>query len=420
MTGFDYKVRYEATDIYPKGDPQMLLSIWEINLPILIWRNLSVNYEKAEKLTLLKKFILESAIQMEVFTASDIEEITSIPDHAIKRILIFMKRIGLLTQLQDGQYSPIKEKVTQSLSEDAYKISEPKSVPFIYLPETDDLIICESSMNVQLASFDRLKPALSYPIDVNISKNTVHDFVNERIKARQVINLPDEVISVVMPSQSSKISNPCSAFHCNGYIKHDPQNNRQFAELRIYDAGLRQRTPLTLRIDWPSKLISKWTDISDKALSNDYTPALSKAIGLEKKMLRSQPKREGINLYISLDSNEAEEVYAKHSLAEPLGIVIQVEDFARFEFAVFMTPDDKEAANVFITDTIIQSILHVPLEEICLEQIHKVANDTLAQFNLAEVNIDKTVENVLKRMWSIGHYKEIYKLREKEDFLAYA
>ena len=107
-------------------------------LPALLWLSVPVVREVEEELTVIDRFILESALLMTPVTADDIAEVTGVPRDAVGRIAGRLLRLGLLEP--EGIGFAAAESATTALNQASVPQRQVTRLAFLYLPQGDDLI----------------------------------------------------------------------------------------------------------------------------------------------------------------------------------------------------------------------------------------------------------------------------------------
>ena len=328
-------------------------------------------------------------------------------------------RARLLAPTPDNSYTPLGNNAKEALKAGTYTIIEPQKTSFIYLPETDDLMMLEGYSAHFIVPLSRLTPACQYPIDEALQSQSIDAFINERMGNRNIISLADKAVDVVSRSKGYSFYKACPAYRCRASLIEDTKDYQKYAQLKLYDAHSYQTEPFSLKLIAPANAVSYWMDFADHAFSSWSMKSFSEAIGLTGDLYRGSIRRVRTTVHIPLTAEEAIKIRDMRSLSEPFGLMAVFDDHTILDFAAQLQPEGTEAEKVFMTDFIIDRIRRLSPDTLCKDKIMQISAEIMEQKGISGISPETLAEDVLDRLWSRRDFGLIYRLRESEDFLTY-
>lgn len=172
-------------------DPPTLRVSWA-RLPVLWWRDVPVVQLEPVELNELDVFVVEAAARLGQLPASTFTELTGLHE------LVFTtlgRRLQAL-ELVEWQHEALVPtgNSAPALTEATAERRTTTTLDFLYLPDTDDLLVIEEG----LSDFERTDPKVAgvAPVSTELHQLTLREFLATRIKDRRVANLPPSVVEL--------------------------------------------------------------------------------------------------------------------------------------------------------------------------------------------------------------------------------
>lgn len=412
---------FERTDTLPDKDKNIYLSVHEVHIPILVFYGIMLQYEKKEKLSLMEKFILEAALEIPSIQSIDIETVTSIPSHSIQRILLFFSRIGILQTEDNKMFAPSYNRIQNILKTGEYGMPYSKRSAFIYLPLSDDLIYAYDQQSpTRFADLFRFGTSqCSFPMPSALAEVPIHKFIDDRIKQRHIVNLPDQAVGVNLSEYKEdfkRIKQMAPIHKCKARILKRPDDLFE-GIIYVYDSHEKRTEPFTLKLSGSEQVITDWMGIANNICENCNHEMLKSVFGLSSTDAARHIHRDGTLLSLEVDLKSARLLSMDSLLMEKIGLLAYYkEDLITFHFAVNLNPDGLDAMLLFAVDEIVRKLLLTPLEHITIKILDPLILETIEKKGLTELVIEDMKKTVIERLWNLHHYIVIYKLREHRDF----
>jgi hypothetical protein len=335
-------------------------------------------------LAVVERFVIEAALDLGEITAEDVAEVTGLPPDLSARIVARAAAVGVLELAVDGTYRPVPEAAADALTRAELREFHRAQLTFMYLAGTDELLALDSAP----PRLDRLAPVHQAPLRGGLAGSDIAGFLNARITAGTVMDLPDWVYDAVPCDE--RIPETCPAYRCRGRLKEggvvldllDAEADQRRIRLPRATPGLREW--LTSAADSLDGAFDRWDEPPPQRLSRF---AFGLPGGLSRKVM---------------DSGLA--------LTRDVGLCIQDEEVTA-RVAVSLVPEDDEARATFALDHAVSAVLAVRLEE--LE--HRKLAETAAAAGV-EYGHAPAVDTILDEIWRRRHFFQIYLLRASDDF----
>lgn len=407
----------EISNIVPNVAENVLISAKNIILPIYILSDIRVQCERLEELTVLKRIILEAALEMESLESSDIEEITGISAAIAGRQLAILERAHLLETYDHRTYAPIRDKVISSIESQAYPVRYQRNLSFIYLPDTDDLLAFDVNLGgLHFRNILKMKSHLKYPSPFP-NETDLNVFVNKKIKEGDIANLPNDVMEVSKTPRKKKVPGECPAYLCKGTLEE--KDGGRVITIDILD---KDEIADTCQIVLPEAkyFMAKWEHVigllDEATFHNQLWNLLDLENDEQKKLTRNN-----CNFNIELNNNDLRQVMEKYltqdrTLAEPFGLLIITDDGTKYEFKAQFSPSDEEGQKEFAFSEMIRDIQRQKLLDLNWDNMRCICHAVSEKYCMNETAPDNLAMLINGRLWHQKRYSIIYKLRESEDF----
>jgi hypothetical protein len=236
-----------------------------------------------------------------------------------------------------------------------------------------------------------------------------------------IAGLPEGVVAIHIPpddaEESGSHSDCCPAFSCCGTVQG--HGKELVARLTVYGKAQRHnakesRELESARLDLKGAegVVQTWTDLSAAFQATQHRQCALQAIAGEG-LPGVGVERVGPTVWrFVLDEQAARQIaLRKHSLVNPTAIAISSEE-AIVEVYVHFYPADDNAARFFAVDWVVcrldESGHAAKTPELAL-----LLQEAMKEYRLAQP-IDFPM--VRERLWGLGYYRLLYRLRQQEDF----
>ena len=409
---------FEISNTVPHMYSNALISVQKSLIPIYILNDIRVQCERAEELTILKRIILESALELGVIEPSDIEEITGLPAHVAKRQLTILERVHLFETNDHSIYIPIRDMVIRALESHAYPVRYQRNLPFIYLPETDDLLAVDAKQRGLFFRDILKKSYCKYPFPPFPNDTLdLNAFVDKKIKEADIGNLPKDVIGVYNTQKEKKFPADCPAYLCSGTVEE--MDGGRIVTIEIMDKNEFDQT-YQIVLQGAIKLLSKWNTVMQLIGEPHCQNQIWGKLGLE---CDTEKKIAQVNSTIDIELNNEDlrhimenQTIADRTLAEPFGLLVTAEDNTIFEFRAQFSPADEEAQKEFAFSEIIRDIQRLKLTALNRSTVRSICNEVSQKYAMDDTTADALDVIINERLWFQKRYNITYRLRECEDF----
>ncbi|GDY30095.1 hypothetical protein [Gandjariella thermophila] len=394
----------------PEGPPALRIS-W-VRLPMLWWRKVSVVEVDQVKLDPVDRFMVEAATKLGRLDAATFEDLTGLPELAFTALGRRLCTIDLLAP-RDGDFVAGGD-AARALDEGTVSQRRSTALDFLYLPETDDLLVVEDT----LADFERDGPAPFgvAPIPAELHGTTLHGLLSGRIGERRVANLPasvvaldprgtpDEPINSIAGGNLRPSVPVCPAVEGTATVLLDQERPQATLTVTWHRRGEDADAPSTVDISGAEGLIESWRRIAERPGEPEHRAAAVRALtGVALPADALRPAGPGC-FSLALTGRYAQAVTRQGALPRRVGLEIRAEQVHLLGTVEF-TPADDEAERIFALEEFVGRLAERPAGAV----------DVVA----AEPETVREVggpQAVWRRAWQLGHRRMVHALREAEDF----
>lgn len=375
----------------------------EALLPVLLWPSVPVVREVEERLTIIDRFVMESAELVAAVTAADITEVTGMPPDAVDRIAGRLVTLGLLVPDGPGYTTTDAAAETLALDRPAVKKPQETRLTFLYLPQGDDLIAYqEGPRRTEPPALHRTDPTGPFPLPPDIAGQSRAGYLRERIAAGRVVGLPEGIIDVVDDEQVMPLG--CPVYRCTGAVV----GIGAATELRLRTIGGKKRQQVNCTIAGAAGQGGYW---SAQAGWVEAAVAGWTATGGTVQPVRMEPARWAL----TMDGPAATAAAgAGIDLSQPAGLSMRSEVCVTYVDVSFH-PADRAARRVLALQDALLRITSQVADNLDEDTVSDAASAARAAYDLDEV--DLTDDDVRDRLWLERHYLHVYGLRR--DFAGY-
>jgi hypothetical protein len=383
------------------------------------WPGVTVQKKVNSPLTDLERFVLECAITLETLTPEHLETVTGLPRDLLPPLARRLANEGALAK-EGHRYTIRPERAAAVLEAQAVtkRINAKRS--FIYLPGTDDIIALtpqDSRTMNDLERFEEYRPSAA-PAPPGLDEVTRSELLGYRIRQGSVYGLGDEIIDVGDPSRTDDLIFPdgtCSAYLCSALVSRvDDQDLTVLTfhptrSVRPSETG--PRLPLRIELPGPTKLGKAWLALADAPSTPLYHRALWRALAPGANVIAQAPSRLAVGKWrFRVDGLAAEAlVAARQNLSVEAAVDLKTDD-ATIELAVRFATRDQHAERLQALDQAISNAHNDSDNPAPLRRL-------LAQSLPADARMPQmtTTDDVLARVWALGHYQLAYAFTEPQD-----
>lgn len=399
-------------------DPPTLRVSWA-ELPVLWWRDVPVVQLEPVELNELDMFVVEAAARLGRLSSSTFTDLTGLHDLVFTTLGRRLKTLELVNWQQGTLVST--ESSAPALTEATAERRTTTTLDFLYLPDTDDLLVVDGG----LSDFERYEPRLAglAPVPTALHGVTLREFLSSRIDERRVANLPPAVVGLaalddadepVTAMAGAKPSPPvpvAPAIEVAATIVLDDERSRTVLEVTPRSdrggAARRGRDPdqaVTLDISGAAGCVDAWRRIEERLSWREHRAAAIEALTpIPLGYTTLQPDGPG-RWSVAITGPRAEDLAKDGALTRPLGLEIR-EEHAHLRTVVRFAPADAAAELLFARDTLIQQILGSPKDVVGVLDIHADIVEEVGGHDI-----------VRDRAWDLGHHWVVHAMRERQDF----
>jgi hypothetical protein len=404
-------IEFRRVDDAPPDGPPTLRIGW-LRLPMLWWRKVSVVMADEVRLDPVDMFMVETATRLGRLDAPTFEELTGLSERAFTALGRRLRTLDLL-EWRDGAFVAGGDSA-RVLDEATVTRRRTTTLDFLYLPETDDLLVVDGAP----AGFAGGAPATFgvAPIPAELRGTTLHGLLSTRIGERRVANLPDSVVALDTEGTGDEPINSiaggslqpavpvCPAIEGTATVLLEGERPTATLAVGCHGRGEDADAPSTIDVSGASGLLESWRRIADRPGEAEHRAAAVRAlagVALPADTLRpAGPAR----WTLALTGDAARAVAGKGPLPHRVGLEIRAEQ-VHVLGAVEFSPADAEAERVFALEKFVGRLAERPAGAV----------DTVE----AEPETVRDVGGlpaVWRRAWQLGHRRMVQALREREDF----
>lgn len=437
MTG---PIRLRRIDA-PPLPPGAVLRVQHTLLPLLWWRGVPVLREISLELTVFERYLLEMALDLDTLSDADLEEVLDLPYGFLNRGVWRLIAAGALHR-EGTAYRVVPAVARKLLEARVLPRRVHSTADFVLLPRTGDLLALAPGRGSWLAEADRQRrrlPTLTAPAPADLWYRGRAEYLAERVRQSDVDGSDSGIAEVLVPEHDDDLLPPiqlpqtgpaaaeagsavaprgCRAYRCEALVSATAAGLTVDATLMGGPADADQFT-LTADLTGADNLVQGWLRQLDTLDSESSRDTAWRAIN-QADCGYQRAERTGPSSWVYyVDSVTARAIAATgQSLVEPAGIEV-ANDQAILEAHVRLAPADALAEALFARDLAIASLVVAadPVAQIgvaCAEAVSGLAADGGAQD--PAVRAAFAAAAVRERIWQLGLFRLVYRLRGPEDF----
>jgi hypothetical protein len=404
---------YRRVDEAPPVDRPCLHVSWA-RLAILWWRDVPVVTAESVELNELDKFVVSAVGRLGHLHSQAFEEFTGLPPLVFNGLARRLHSLGLL-EWRDGVLRR-SDPPGRSEPDGTASRSGTATLDFLYLPETDDLVVVDTG----LADWEKAAPAPvgAAPLPEALHGTTVRTLLQKKIERREVLNLPKRVIMLAdgddealteMAGASPQPAVPvCPVFRCAATVVLDRLGPAIQLDVKGDVPGGRsgeQEVRVTLDLSGAVGLVELWSrGVTEFADNPDETATAMQALGLVESPWPAVRWDEDGNRLLAVDGRQADILAPSALLTRPIGLEVR-QRHAHVTVALQLEPADERAGRMIKLDSILQELL----------QKHSTPgwDPGLRDLDASDVG---GVTALRARAWHLKYYTLVHAIREAEDF----
>ncbi|WP_433232661.1 hypothetical protein ACQP2H_11635 [Micromonospora sp. CA-248260] len=372
----------------------------EALVPMLFWTSVPVVRLVYEELTVVDRLVVESAIMLAPMRPEDVAEVTGIPAEVVTRIAERLTGLGLL-DVDGGGYRAVAEVAGAALARLTVPEYRTVTMTFLFLPHTGDLVAYSpGSRGTTPPPLHRGAPAEHAPMPGGVSDFT--DLLRSRIRARDVIGLPDDIVDAVEPAEPMRIEADCPAYRCSGWISGAGVARKLV--LKVRESG--GKAPVSLPLDGATRQAAEWTALADQAAhAGSAWVDSGGTVTVE---------REGpLDWVYRLDAAAAEAAGSELPLTPTVGLEIRTETCV-LGVNVRLIAAEPAARRVFARHDAVRRLRNPGPGSLDPDALRGAIEQARAAYELAADDV--TEDDVVDLLWTSGHWPQVYALRRDRDF----
>lgn len=295
------------------------------------------------------------------------------------------------------------------------------TLDFLYLPDTDDLLVVGEG----LGAFERADPKLAglAPVPSELHGLMLRQFLAGRIEERRVGNLPPAVIELATldggdePVTAMAGARPepqvpvAPVIEVAATVVLDEDRPRAVLEvpLRSDRQGGSKRgrgpgQPVTLDVSSAVGCIDSWREIAERVGRRENRAAAIEAVAPGPMGYAVLEPDGPARWLLAVNGAQAEALAEDGPLTRPLGLEVR-EEHAHVRTVVRFAPADAAAEQLLARDTLIQQTLGAPKDIVGLLERQADLLDAVGGHDA-----------VRDRAWELGHHWVVHAMRERRDF----
>jgi hypothetical protein len=421
--GTEYRLRVRAATGSPRSTGTEL-ELPRAYVPMFLWPSVPVLIRREQRLNLIERFALQAAQELGAVTATELADLTGLPERAVGPLLRHLLATGVLEASEPGSYAPTSE-VALVLQEEAVILVGEAVRDFAYFPVSDELLVLDVTRALRRRLFhQRMRPVLTMPVAPPLCDEPPCAIVNRHLDAGTALGRPPTLLRALEPERPEPIGDLCPVFEASPVLcRQDEENKRHRVELTFRAPAVAGEAgdPWAVKAHFAGVdgLTDGWRRLADLTRHPEVVPLLWQALAgpeaaLDRTELAKLAVEEIQSSRYALSLPEAA-ARALQQHAGPLGQEEWVrleEDLATVLIGLELRPADDAAAALFALDDAASLLDGDPSPG------YRAAIDTAARrFGLSSgADHAPTPEQVRDRMWELKYYQAVYALREKEDF----
>jgi hypothetical protein len=411
----------------PKRPADVELELTRAYVPMFRWPSLPVLTQHRQRINLIERFALQAATQLGSVTASELTDLTALPQRAIGPLLRRLVLAGALElyAADPDWYAPAEE-AYRILADDEGTVDVLAETvrDFVYLPESDDLfVLTDATARWRADLFSRkLRPVMQMPVEPPLSDWLPSQVVNWHLTANPAHWGSADLVGALERPDEEPVGDLCPVFEAGPVLCRGNRISFTFRgparSGRKVDAELPARGELAgpwrrlaAMAQEPDVLLLLWQAAAGP--DNPLDPAELKKITIEE--LRSPRYAMWLPEAAVLKLRQRTLHQRPVPLSEEIGLRIE-DDQAAVIIRLEPRPaeDDDAAAVLFAID---EAALLLRSDQ-GPSMGFRAAIDTAARhFDLPpDSDLTPDTDQVRERMWQLQYYEALYALREGDDF----
>jgi hypothetical protein len=395
----------------PDVTDEPVVVIAEALLPIFDWTDVPVVRAVEQKLSAVERFLIEAALQLGDLDVEDIEELTGLPEEATRRIAGHLCEISVLTA-REGRYVANEEAALATLARESLVELRQDVLTFLALPRSGDTLAFEHKQGrTAPPQVHRLDPLAGAPVPDTYRDATRTAMLRTLIEARQVADLPDDVLEIVETTDEKPITDLCPVYRYAGRLRL--RSGQLRATGHLY--GERGEDRLRLDLSKADRLIDYWLNQAELLHLAETFQAVCQEIGCSPTDTKAQ--RAGASHWAFQVNSTAARDIARHGvhLCRKGGLELLSSDrTTKIEVVASFEPADSEAATTFAVDAAADMLEDLPPDSLTPGDLSQAVVTACAAYQVEAG--PKTEHEVRMRLWTRGLHYPVYKLRADEDF----
>jgi hypothetical protein len=395
----------------PNVADEPLVVITEALLPIFDWIDVPVVRAVEQKLSAVERFLIEAALRLGDLDVEDIEELTGLPEEATRRIAGHLCEISVLAA-GDGRYVANEEVAQATLTRESLIELRPGVLTFLVLPRSGDALAFEHKQGrTAPPQISRLVPGASAPVPDTYRDASRTVMLRTLIEARQVADLPEDVVEITEPGDDEPVPDVCPTFRYAGRLQLRAGQVR--ASGHIY--GERSEDKVRLDLSRADRLVDYWLSQAELLHLADTFEAVCREIGCSP--ADAKARRAGASHWaFQVNSTGARDLTTRGvRLCRPGGLELLSPDrTTKIEVVASFEPADAGAAITFAVDAAADMLEELPPDSLTPPDLGQAVATACATYQVEPGSV--TEHEVRTRLWTRGHQYLVYKLRADEDF----
>jgi len=402
----------------PSVGEETLAVVYTTFLACKFWEDVPFYIRTTSELTVLEKFFIECALAMEEFKATDIEEIATIPRRVVGQIARRLERAGCIRIVDNGlAYCVCRDRAQQVLTDGAISTERQTWRSFLFLPRIDEVTALDEG---DASSFSRFTSPIQAPIPKEYQQNTRLDILQLRLQAGDIRNIPEHATRFDESDNGSVLGPACRAYPCWGKVTKKGDDVITDLELHGCRKGRRRSEPeqaesFSVQLTGMKTLVAVWTKAYDEFCS-DLDPVLAGALKLPADLNTKTTRRGNCSLTMRINVRAARALQDNgHRLDKTEGLVLSISDELSLAMVLSFEPANESARRCFAVDDMVTWFLvgGVPTRSEIAKAVASICRDR--DLPPAESK-DLTVEVLCERLWQLGEFEPVYRLRNAMDF----
>ena len=396
MTPFTWSVPPEI----PRNASVIVEEAW---VPMLLWPSVPMIRVVYEELTVVDRFMVESALALAPMHAEDIEEVTTIPRDAVTRIAGRLTGLGLL-RADGGGYFAVESTALAALERRSVPEHRTAFLTILYLPSSDDMVaFTQGPGRPDPPLLQKVKAVQRAPLPPDVVGMNRAELLRDRIQTGRIAELPEDIVDAVDGAAQEALPDSCPAYRCRGHVRW--RDSQATLVLDVLDGDGKRAAQC--RIPGAVGQAAAWVALASQAKAAGDAWQVT---GGEVAVLQDGPAEWAYKL-----DGAAAEAAAREglNLSQPAGLQIHHEDGVVAVRARFL-PSDYAATRVFALHHAIRTVIEEDPARLVPDAVAVAAATARSTYGLADDTL--TESELAGQLWTDCHYRHVYALRATRDF----